>query len=186
MSWRSRLPLLGLLVAAWLLLQGEASAGNVLAGALVAGTAVALFPLRPSTASHRVDPVGVVRLAAFVARSLVVSTWRVALAVVRPTPARLRAGIVAVRLPHPSPLVVTLVGNAISVTPGTLTVSAHDDGLLHVHVLGLGDPDEFRDSVLDLDRRVRAAFSPVVGSATGTPDGAGGSTGGPARDGGRR
>ena len=57
---------------------------------------------------------------------------------------------------------VTLVANAITLTPGTLTVTAESDpAVLHVHVLGLGDVDEFRASVHDLHRRATAAFTPA-------------------------
>ena len=43
-----------------------------------------------------------------------------------------------------------------------MTLTARlDPAELHIHVLGLADPDEFRDSVHDLERRTIAAISPV-------------------------
>ena len=67
-----------------------------------------------------------------------------------------------VELPGATPLVTTLVANAITLTPGTLTVTAGSDpAVLHVHVLGLGDLDEFRAEILDLQRRASAAFTPA-------------------------
>ena len=46
-------------------------------------------------------------------------------------------------------------------------------GRAHVHVLGLDDPDEFRASVLDLERRTVAAFTPRCDDRRGTAASAG-------------
>jgi multisubunit Na+/H+ antiporter MnhE subunit len=53
-------------------------------------------------------------------------------------------------------------------TPGTMTLTARlDPAELHVHAIGLGDVNEFRLSVHDLERRTTAAFTPQI---TATPD----------------
>ena len=84
---------------------------------------------------------------------------------------RSSGGIVKVRLDAESPLTATLVANAITLTPGTMTLTARlDPAELTVHVLGLGDTDEFRASVEDLERRVVAALTPQLRStAAGLP-----------------
>ena len=49
----------------------------------------------------------------------------------------------------------------------TLTARV-DPAELHIHVLGLADPDEFRESVHDLERRTVAALTPSS-TADGSP-----------------
>lgn len=157
-----RLPPFAGMVALWLLLMGEVSLPNVAGAVVVAAAVVALVPLRLPASRHRVHPVALVRLGAFVAWSLVTSSWAVLVTTLAPTPARLRAGIVRVELPpSASEWVTTLVANAITLTPGTMTLGATmAPPVLQVHVLGLHDVDGFRAGVLDLHRRVDAAFTP--------------------------
>ena len=53
------------------------------------------------------------------------------------------------------------MANAVTLTPGTMTLTARlDPAELHIHVLGLDDADEFRASVHDLERRTVAALTP--------------------------
>lgn len=160
--WPLRLPPFVGLVALWLLLMGEVTVPNVV-GAIVVTTLIeVLVPLRLPRSRHRVHPVALVRLGAFVGWSLVTSAWTVLVTALAPTPPRLRAGIVRVELPpSASEWVTTLVANAITLTPGTMTLEATmAPPVLQVHVLGLGDVEGFRDEILDLHRRVDAAFTP--------------------------
>lgn len=152
------------LTVIWVLLNGDLTAANV-AGGLAVGVGVGLLaPMAPAPRRHRVHPVALARFTGFVLWSLVTSSWAVVQASLRPTDARLRSGIVRVDLPGATPLVTTLVADAITLTPGTLTVTADvpDDGpaVLHVHALGLGDVEEFRAEIRDLQDRATAAFTP--------------------------
>lgn len=152
------------LTVVWVLLQGELTPANVLGGALAAGIVLLAVPLAAPDRRHRVHPVALVRFLALVGWSLVTSSATVARTVLVPRPERLRAGFVRVVLPGATQLVATMVANAISLTPGTLTVTAAVDdagAVLHVHVLGLGDVDAYRDEVALLHRRATAAVSPV-------------------------
>ncbi|MGI8940021.1 MAG: Na+/H+ antiporter subunit E [Iamia sp.] len=161
MRLRRMAPWVLVLTAVWVLLNGEPTVANVLGGLAVSLLVLAAFPLAPALASHRFHPWALLRFALFVAGSLVTSSLEVAVTALAPTPARLRAGIVRIELPGATPLITTLVANAITLTPGTLTVAATSDpAVLHVHALGLIDPDEFRDSIRDLQRRATAAFTP--------------------------
>ena len=164
-------PLFVVLVVTWLLLQGQATFGNVVGGAALALGIVMLFPVRVGGAvTHRLHPWAFVRFVIFVLYSLVLSSWAVITTILRPTPTALRAGIVKVRLDAESPLTATLVANAITLTPGTMTLTARlDPAELTVHVLGLGDTDEFRASVEDLERRVVAALTPQLRSTAAVP-----------------
>ncbi|MCZ7627831.1 MAG: Na+/H+ antiporter subunit E [Microthrixaceae bacterium] len=101
-------------------------------------------------------------MAVFMVR-LVTSSAAVVATVLAPTPARLRSGVVAVRLSQDSALVATIVADAISLTPGTLTLEARRVGssiMLFIHVLGLGDPDEIRADVEGLEELVLRAVTP--------------------------
>jgi multicomponent Na+:H+ antiporter subunit E len=159
-------PWLLVLAAAWVLLQGEATVGNLLGGLAVATLVLVAVPLVVDDGRHRVHPFRLVRYLAFVAASLVTSSLTVVRTSLAPSPARLRSGIVRCELPGATPLVTTMVANAITLTPGTLTLAAdatHDPAVLHVHVLGLGDVDAFRAEVAGLQRRAAAAVTPRPG-----------------------
>ncbi len=160
----------------WLALWGEVSAVNVVSGILVVAILAVLF--RPEPRAHTLHPFALVRLLAVFVWRLLSSSATVVLAVLAPTPARLRSGVVGVPLTHPSPLVATIVADAISLTPGTLTLEVrypNGDGsspseppMLYIHVLGLSDPTAIRDDVRKLERLVVSAITPLpTGPAQG-------------------
>lgn len=155
------------LMAAWLALWGEVSVANVLSGVLAIGLAALVVP-GSRRAAHRVRPIGLLRFAGRLFADLVTSTWTVVVAVIRPTPDRVTAEVMTVPLRTRSTLVATIVANSISLTPGTLTVACDtSDFVLHVHVLGRRDLDEFVSAVAALEERVSAAFTPVGDSDGG-------------------
>ena len=153
------------LVAVWVALWGEPSVGNLLSGVLVAVGVSWLFPTGPRvvTAEDEGTPrfLAGARFLVVFAGALVVATWEVVRDVLRPR-LRLAEGIVAVPLVSHSPVIATLVGNAISLTPGTLTVEiggisktrpvppasvagdARAPVVLYVHVLNLTDAESVR------------------------------------------
>ena len=155
------LPVVVVCAATWLLLHGEVTFANVLWG-IVLGTLLAVaFPVDTSARRHRLHPLGLLRWIGFVLWSLVKSSWAVIKVIIRPTPENLRAGIVRIRLESESPVTTTLVANAITLTPGTMTLTALvDPAELHVHGIGLADVDQFRADVHDLERRTLAALEP--------------------------
>jgi multicomponent Na+:H+ antiporter subunit E len=158
-------------LAVWLALWGEISVVNVASGVLVVAILAVLF--RPDPRRHRLHPLALIRLLAVFVWRLVSSSATVVLTVIAPTPARLRSGVVGVPLSQPSPLVATIVADAISLTPGTLTLEARyagdDDGespdsrppVLYIHVLGLSDPEAIRADVRSLERLVVSAVTPI-------------------------
>ena len=155
------LPLAVVLVGTWLLLQGEWSAANVAGGIGLAVVLLVMFPVSGSVLRHRVHPWALAKFVVFVLYSLVMSSWAVIKVILRPTPTALRAAVVRVRLEHESALTTTIVANAITLTPGTMTLTARlDPAEVNVHVLSFDDADDFRESVLDLERRTVAAFEP--------------------------
>lgn len=150
-----------MLAVLWNLLWGRFTPGNVVNGLLIGAALTLLFPVR-GHGMKRLRPLGALRLVVWVLWSLVKSTSQVVLAVVLPTEARTEARVIPVRLVSRSPLVSALVGNLITLTPGTMTVDAdRDSGLLQVHVLGRVDDAEFTASVLELERVVLGALVPA-------------------------
>jgi multicomponent Na+:H+ antiporter subunit E len=147
------------LLLVWIGLQGSPSLGNLLAGAVVVAAVTWIAGRRPRR--HVVHPIGTLKFAVVFVKMLVESTWAVAVTALRPTPERLRAGVVACPLANQTPLVATIVSDAITLTPGTLTLDVRaDPTVLYVHVLGLGDPDDVRADVEELERLVVGAVEP--------------------------
>ncbi len=164
-------PLFVVLVVTWVLLQGGLTVANVLGGAALGVALVVIFPVSRDAVHHRLHPWALVKLVAFVLYSLVMSSWEVIKVIVRPTPTSLRSGIVRVPMDRESPLTVTIVANAVTLTPGTMTLTARvDPAELHIHVLGLADAGEFRESVYDLERRTVAALTPDFDRSDGPED----------------
>jgi multicomponent Na+:H+ antiporter subunit E len=81
------------------------------------------------------------------AREICLATWAVVKVVLGPMD-RVRSGFVSMPLEAETDLEVTVFANAITLTPGTITVHvAPDYDLLVMHAIDLGDdPDELRSA----------------------------------------
>jgi multicomponent Na+:H+ antiporter subunit E len=153
------------LTLVWALLWGDFSVGS-----LLAGLAIALFVVwvgRP-TDTHATQivsfhPVSALVFLGYFSWQLVRSNLHVAWAVVNPRSIIHRA-IVSVPMHIDSAGITTVVANAVTLTPGTLTVDVHDiegDDLapvIYVHVLQFTDAETVRADVLRLERLVVRAF----------------------------
>ncbi|MEM9610445.1 MAG: Na+/H+ antiporter subunit E [Actinomycetota bacterium] len=179
----SRLTTPVFLLVVWLAVWGEVSVVNVVSGIAVVAIVSLLFR-RVQPGRHRIHVVGLVRLLAVFVWRLLTSSANVVLTVLAPTPERLRSGVVGVELSDPSPLVATIVSDAISLTPGTLTLEARfpnpgPDGprppTLFIHVLGLDDAEAIRDDVQRLEALVLSAITPNGLDREAAPDREGGS-----------
>lgn len=150
---------LAALVALWVALYGELSVGNVLGGLVVAGLLVILFP-SPQRSVRHVRPWGAVLLGWYVFVNLITSTWSVVVAVLFPRPERVEASVKMVRVSTRSATAMTLMGNLITLTPGTMTVDIDEsEGTLSVHVLGRVNDDEFVASMARLESKVVGALA---------------------------
>ena len=146
------------LVLVWVALWEGASPANLLSGAVVAVALLAMFPLRGTTAPGRFRPLWALRFLAYFLIKLVEANAVVAWEVVTPRN-RINEGIVAVPVTGASDVLVSVVANAISLTPGTLTIEVGTDPhILYVHVLHLHDIDAVRRDVTRLERYVLRAF----------------------------
>ncbi|HEX2048642.1 MAG TPA: Na+/H+ antiporter subunit E [Acidimicrobiales bacterium] len=148
-----------LLVAVWLLAWGELSVANGVSGVGVAvGLLVAFPPHRRPTAPRRVSPLGVARLVGYVLVQLVPSNVLVAREILGRR-SRIRTGVLAYPLRHPSDEVLSLMAHVIALTPGTMTVEAtREPSVLYVHFLLLADLDQARRTVARLEGLAVAAL----------------------------
>lgn len=149
-------------VVVWTALWGDVSVANALGGLAVGLVTVLLVPVAPDRDSHPVAirPVAAVRFLLFFVRALVVASAVVAWEVVTPRN-RINQGIVKLPLRTTSPGLATLVANAISLTPGTLTIEVRREPLtLYVHVLHLREVEAVRADLRRLEARALAAFDP--------------------------
>ena len=148
-----------LLLAIWIGLQGSLTIGNLVGGVIVVGVVFWISGRRPR--EHVVHPWGTLKFGLIFLKMLAESTWSVAIMALRPTPERLRAGVVACPLTNQTPLVATIVADAITLTPGTLTLDVRTDPtVLYVHAVGFTDAESVRADVEDLERLVVAAIEP--------------------------
>lgn len=148
--------LLNLLLAlAWLALTGEFSAGNFAIGFLFV---YLLLNLTQQSAAARAYVARVRRLvsfAVFFAYEVTLSSLRVAYEVLRPGN-NMRPAIVAVPLDLRSDAGITLLGNLITLTPGTLTLDVSTDRrVIYVHAMYMEDEEAFRQSIKQgFERRI--------------------------------
>ena len=181
--------LLGVL---WVALWEDPDPVTWVAGAAIGLAVLSLFPSGRHQGDHRLRPLAVLRLLGYFAWKLMEASAIVAWEVVTPRN-RIHEGIVAVPIRGVSDVLTTLVANAITLTPGTLTLEVDQDPrtVLYVHVLHLRDVDSVRREIDELEQLVVRAFGSrgaqelledVPGSEALRPSQA---AGGSAREGGR-
>jgi multicomponent Na+:H+ antiporter subunit E len=155
----------------WVGLWGSVTPANVLGGVAVAVALLVLLPLPehavsvrvPSSGSGpaRVQPLAVVRYVLFFALELVKASLIVVWQVLRPG-GELRQAIIAVDAIGASDLLLTVVANSVSLTPGTLTVEVdRERSVLYVHVLDVGGPEGVDDARRSIERLMRAAVHAI-------------------------
>jgi multicomponent Na+:H+ antiporter subunit E len=157
----ARLPSVLWLTLVWVLLWGTFTPASIVGGVLVAVLVMALFRLPPATDRLPVRPLRVLGLALFLLWDIVVSGAEVSWEVLRHGP-RARGAIMAVPLISSSDLVVTVMANALSLSPGTMALQIdHDHDVWYVYALGPRDHagvERARRRVVDMQRRVLAAL----------------------------
>jgi len=157
------------LVVIWVALWGQPTVGNFVAGVAAVAVILWLFPGGPGRlpVEHEgsFHPIAAAHFTVFFLWALCVATWDVAVTVLTPR-SKVSEAVVAVPLRSRSPVIATIVANAITLTPGTMTIEVDDPSergdddhiVLYVHVLGLGDAQAIRDDGLDFERLAVKAF----------------------------
>ena len=159
------------LAAVWVLLWGDVTWANVLAGLAVGLVVTWGFRMSPIAFGGRVHPWRLVVLVARFAADLVVASFEVAALALRPgwTP---HGAVIRVQLRSHSDLYLTLTAELVSLVPGSLVVEARrHTGVLYLHVLDVahsGGVEGMRARVLAQEERVlRALASPAELAAAG-------------------
>ena len=142
----------GVLLLVWFGLWGRITPGNVVGGVLVVAAIYWIFPTGPGRLGAEHAPVvhllAALKFLVLFAWALLVATAQVVAVVLRPR-LRVAEGIVEVPLTSTSPVIATMVANAITLPPGTMTVDVFGTGdepaVLYVHVLDLDDAESIRD-----------------------------------------
>lgn len=126
----------------WLILANAPSPGTLFLGALLACVIPfatrSFWPDPPRIARPRVA----VKLAARVAVDIVLANWAVARRVVGPIDA-LKPAFIEVPLDLRDPMVATILGSIVTLTPGTVSIDVDQKRwVLFFHALDAPDPEE--------------------------------------------
>jgi multicomponent Na+:H+ antiporter subunit E len=151
------------LLALWLLLWGRVTPANVVGGTLVIAFVLWVAPAGPTVAGSsepgRFHPIATAIFAIVFLKEIVLATWQVAVLVVVPN--RVQSGVIRVQLAVRSPRIATVVANAVTLTPGTMTIDdeLNDDGIvLYVHALDATDPSAIRQGVKAFEQLAVRSF----------------------------
>ncbi len=138
--------------------------GAVVSGALVFGLSRFLFPERGWSGSVRGGFLR--RLAAFpvyagaVVWDVIQGTWTVSLYTLGIRELR-SPGIVAVPIGERTPVGIAVSTLATTLSPGTFLVAVdHEQGVMLIHAIEAGDPDEVRDSLEQMYQRYQKKVFP--------------------------
>ena len=158
---RARLPAVAWLTLVWVLLWGTFTPLSVVGGVVVALVVAALFPMPSLPDRLPPRPLRLLGLVGYLAYDLVASGVEVSWQILRHG-SRARGTIVAVPLLSGSDRVVTVMANALSLSPGAMALQIdHEHDVWYVYALGPRDPagvDRARLRTLDMQRRVLAAL----------------------------
>jgi len=164
-----RVALALVLAGLWMLLTGDPSPANGLAGFVVGlGLLVWMLPASgryerevriPIPATLRKVPGASVFLL-FLVQELLLSSLRIAHDVITPGPQR-HPALLVVPLDLDSPTQITVLAHLVSLTPGTLAVEVSADRrCMLVHAMFAPDPDALRREIkVGYERRVKELFS---------------------------
>jgi multicomponent Na+:H+ antiporter subunit E len=154
-------PTLMWLTIVWVLLWGDLSVGNVLAGLLIGAAVSIVLPLPPVAAGSTVRLLPLLHLVGRFALDVVVASVQVGAQAFRRRPPQ--SAVIRVRLRTASDLYLTLTAELCCLVPGSVVVEAHRlTSTLYLHVLDVGSPDGIeaaRRRVLDQEERVLRALA---------------------------
>jgi multicomponent Na+:H+ antiporter subunit E len=156
------------LTVLWVALWGNLSVANVASGLAIAAIVLVLARLprladRNDADRSRVSILPAIRFGVVVLVKLVQANMLLAWEIVTPRN-RINAGVVAVPLRTESSLVMLIVSNVITLTPGSFTLEVRGTPpVLYVNVLHLHDLEDVRRELLHIEElSVRAFGSPLA------------------------
>ncbi len=146
------------LVVVWVALWESLNPASVVGGLAVAGALLAVLRPRPEALPSTLRPLAALRFSAYFLWKLAEASAVVAWEVVTPRN-RINEGVVAIPIRGVSNALTTVVANAISLTPGTVTLEVDRDATtLYVHVLHLHDVEAVRRQIQHLEALAIMAF----------------------------
>jgi multicomponent Na+:H+ antiporter subunit E len=147
------------LTVMWVALWGNLSWANVLGGVAASLVLLAVYRVATSGApAYPLRPLHAVRFILYFLWKLFEANLVLAWEVVTPRN-KINEGIVAVPIQGCSDGLITLVANAITLTPGTVTLEVQrHPAVLYVHVLHLRDIEDVRREVQHLEALAIRAF----------------------------
>jgi multicomponent Na+:H+ antiporter subunit E len=158
---RPRLVEVGWLTLVWVLLWGTFTPLSIVGGVLVAVAVIGAFRFPPAEAHLPIRPLKLLGLVGYLIYDMVVSGAEVSWQTLRYGPTA-RGAVFEVPLLTASDRVVTVIANALSLSPGAMALQIdHAHGLWFVYALGPRDPagvERNRRRALDMQRRVIAAL----------------------------
>lgn len=148
------------LTVLWLLLWGDLTPLLVLGGVLVAVLVCVVFPL-PALRMHlRLRPVAMAWLVIRFAYDVLVASWQVSKVVLRRR--QVSNAIVEIQLRTPSDFVLTVVGEMLTLVPGSVLIEARRaTHTIFMHVFDVDDEEQaraFRETALEQEKRVVRTF----------------------------
>lgn len=150
------------LTVVWVLLWGDPSAANVLAGLAIALVVGMTLRMPLVEFSGRVHPLPLLYFGGRFLAEIVVASFQVA--VLAFSPGRVpRSAVIGVQMRSHSDLYLTLTAEVTSLVPGTIVVEAHRvTGMLYVHILDVelaGGLEAAHDHVLETEARLLRAIA---------------------------
>jgi multicomponent Na+:H+ antiporter subunit E len=154
--------LIGWFVVLWSALWGSFTWANLLGGAAVAIGVLTVAPLPmtglESRGTGRLRPLWAMWFLVYFAVKVVQSNVMLAWEVVTPRNS-IKPGIMALDLRDCSDAVVTLIANALTLTPGSVTIEVRrKPTTIYVHVLHLNDQEKVRAEMMAMAKMAIRAF----------------------------
>lgn len=149
------------LTLVWVLLWGDLSVGNVVAGAGLALFVTILLPLPRASGRTHLRPLGVVVLVAVFVKEVLSASWEIVKIVALGRAPR--GAVIRVQLRSHSDLILSATGGFCSLVPGSLVVEAmRNSGMLYMHILDVdiaGGLEGAHADVLAQEERLLRAFA---------------------------
>ena len=127
------------LAVVWMLMFSSFDLYTLLAGLAVATALIAMIGSDRGVERFRVNPLRLVRFVAYFVRILVIANWQVARLVLDPA-MPIRPRLIRYDVSGLTPMQITTLASAITLTPGTLAVDlSRDDRVLYIHCINAPD-----------------------------------------------
>lgn len=141
------------LTVLWLVLWRDVSTANVVSGVVAGVVVTSVFPgTERAPRRHTLSPLWVVVFFFHALWKLIEANLLLAWEILTPRD-HTRSGIIGIEVEGVSDLVVTLIANVITLTPGTVTLEIRrHPTTLYLHVLHLRDPEDVRRDVERFER----------------------------------